>query len=160
LFCNTYELTRSFIGSSPHFNINSNFSKIFHYILEFKDIWQECAIQLAPENGTTSKQSTPGRRSRFKGRPSSKALGTIVQSIEDKAIKRSKSANTSKLDVSLKLENDEPRNRMIKSALDKQNFIIDDQRIKLKGQQKEIDELRKLKDQLDSGRAITNKVRK
>ena len=87
-------------------------------------------------------------------------MGTIVQSIEDKAIKRSKSANISKLDVSPKPENEEPRNRMIKSALDKQNFIIDDQRIKLKGQQKEIDELRKLKDQLDSGRAITNKVRK
>ena len=116
-------------------------------------MWQECEFEPAQEDGTPSKQSTPGRRSRYKSRPGSRAVES-----KTKPVKRSKSANTSQLDTTSSTEPDDAKNRVIKSAIDKQKSIIDTQRIKLKEQQKQIDELRKLKDQLDTGRAITNKV--
>ena len=77
---------------------------------------------------------------------------------QNKPMKRSKSAVTSQSDITEKKESEDSRNGVIRSAIHKQKSIIDTQRLQLNKQQKEIDELRKLKDQLDTGRAITNKV--
>ena len=121
-------------------------------------MWEECDFQdgrdIFDDEGI-SKHSTPARKGRLNSRPGSKTLDS-----KGRQITRSRSANTSRLhnissQAPIETEN---KNRNVKSAMDRQKSIIESQRFKLREQQKQIDELRTLKEQLDKGRAITNKV--
>ena len=117
-------------------------------------MWKECELNTERDDAVTSKSSTPARRNKFNTRPGSKSLGN-----KGKHHVRSLSANTSRLPATPTEEvPGGHNNRTVKSAVNRQKSVIESQRLKLREQQKQIDELRALKDQLDMGRAITNKV--
>ena len=114
----------------------------------------ECQLSNGRDDAATSKSSTPARTDKLNNRPGSKTLEN-----GGKRNVRSLSANTSRLPrPSTEEIRGKDNNRAAKSAINRQNSVIESQRIKLKEQQKQIDELRALKDQLDTGRAIMNKV--
>ena len=117
-------------------------------------MWQDYELNGGLDEAATSKSSTPARRSKFNSRPGSKTLDN-----KGKKCVRSLSANTSRV-TPTSTENvpGGHNNRNVKSDINRQKSVIESQRLKLREQQKQIDELRALKDQLDTGRAITNKV--